>query len=200
MPMSDDKSSPEIRVVTATVAIGLESLSPIASATGTVHHPLPQEHPFYATIGRVAAEWTRLEHILDLIIWELASIEPVIGAGITAQLLGAGNRFRSILALGTHRNLNEKVLERTRRLMRWSFDPGEARNRIVHDAWFIQPTSGQLGQFRSMAAKDLRFGLVDIDTADIEKTLSQIESLSKGASELRQQISAELVSLRGKHL
>ena len=32
---------------------------------------LPDAHPFYALIGRVAAEWARLEHNLDLIIWDL---------------------------------------------------------------------------------------------------------------------------------
>src|SRR5262245_35059281 len=30
---------------------------------------LPEEHPFYALVGRVASEWAHLEHILDTTIW-----------------------------------------------------------------------------------------------------------------------------------
>ncbi len=33
--------------------------------------PLPAKHSRYALIGRVAAEWAQLEHLLDLIIWNL---------------------------------------------------------------------------------------------------------------------------------
>jgi hypothetical protein len=42
----------------------------------TIHGPLPEDHPFYALVGRVASEWAHLEHILDTTIWDLLGIVP----------------------------------------------------------------------------------------------------------------------------
>jgi hypothetical protein len=39
------------------------------AVVGRVRNPLPAEHPAYALIGRVAAEWAQLEHALDIILW-----------------------------------------------------------------------------------------------------------------------------------
>jgi hypothetical protein len=52
----------------------------------------PDDHPVYTLIGKVASKWSHLEHTLDLIIWDLAGIEPEKGACITAQMMGAANR------------------------------------------------------------------------------------------------------------
>jgi hypothetical protein len=52
----------------------------------------------YKLIGRVAAEWSRLEHALDRIIWTLAGTLYLDGACITSQLLGATARYKVICA------------------------------------------------------------------------------------------------------
>jgi len=119
-------------------------------------------------------------------------MESGTGAAITAQILGAGNRFRTILALVSRQNLSSKIRGSVNELMRRSFDPNERRNRIVHDAWFVQLASGQPAQFRSMATKDLRFGLVEIEQAEIDKTISDISGLTVRVNALREQILNEL--------
>ena len=58
-----------------------------------VHTNLPADHSFYAMVGRVASEWSNLEHTLDLIIWDLVSFRANgLGANvvacITSQIMG----------------------------------------------------------------------------------------------------------------
>ena len=55
--------------------------------------PLPEDHPFYALVGRVASEWAHLEHIIDLTIWKLLDVDDRLGACLTAQYPGVGHRL-----------------------------------------------------------------------------------------------------------
>jgi hypothetical protein len=161
--------------------------------------PLPSDHPFYAVIGQVAAEWSMLEHILDFTIWDLSGMDHDIGACITAQMLGSTNRFRSIIALSKRKQLSDKIIKEATKLMRVSHDPGELRNRIVHDSWYSEEPPGGVKQFRAMAWKDPRFGLIDIDKKEIDKLVSSIRSLQERCRSLRNFISGELQSLQQKH-
>lgn len=178
-------SSPDLPTVTVTLIPG----------TATVHYPLPADHPFYAIIGRVAAEWARFEHLLDLIIWELSGLDGATGAAITAQMLGSTNRCRTIIALLTLKRMNKQIIQSVTKLMNSSYDPAEARNRIVHDSWFIQAETGQIGQFRAMAAKDLRYGLVEINEKEVDALLLRVQNLADRALALKDQISSELQAL-----
>jgi hypothetical protein len=58
---------------------------PIGVIVRTFSKP-PNDHPLYATVGRVAAEWAELEHGLDQIIWRLS--------GTTSQLGGVHRTAR----------------------------------------------------------------------------------------------------------
>jgi len=71
--------------------------------------PLPPDHHVYTLVGRVASEWSRFEHTLDLIICDLANIEPEKGACITAQIMGATPRFRVIITQLKHINTKESM-------------------------------------------------------------------------------------------
>jgi hypothetical protein len=93
----------------------------------------PDGHPIYALVGRVASGWSHVEHTLDEIIWELAGIEPIKGAAMTAQIMGAYSRFKAILALLSRPELAnrpglELVLKRVTELTNKS--SGQARNEI----------------------------------------------------------------------
>jgi hypothetical protein len=72
-------------------------------ATMSVHGPMTPDNPFYANIGRVASEWSHLEHTLDLIVWDLCDQQPRLTACITAQIMGVGGRCKAILSLGAPR-------------------------------------------------------------------------------------------------
>lgn len=150
--------------------------------------PLPEDHPFYQLIGRVVAEWAQLEHILDLIIWDLTKGETVANSCITNQIMSAFPRFKAILALAEHRGHSETALAKIRSLRGKMQEISDERNRYVHDAWFIQ-TSGQdmseVGQFKSYSEKNKSFGFSPITEAEIIRCIDKIKSASKKASALR---------------
>jgi hypothetical protein len=102
--------------------------------------PLP-EHPIYSFVGQVASEWAHLEHILDLIIWDLAAIARQDGACITAQLMGVSPRYRTLIAQLTLRSKTQpqfsRFITKVNSLMGSSYDPQERRNRIIHDPWYV---------------------------------------------------------------
>jgi hypothetical protein len=178
------------------------SLSTLGITCGTVlglvHSPLvkapPADHPVYALIGKVAANWSHLEHTLDLIIWDLTGIVPEKGACITAQMMGATNRYRTIISLLKQRATPafDKLAEATDKLMNRSYGSQEERNRIIHDAWYVY--EDQTAQFRAMPPKDQRFGVCSVDVQKIEKTLDSTKDLVARAGTLWRDIHTEIGS------
>ncbi len=158
--------------------------------TVRIYSPLPSDHPFYAFVGRVASEWSHLEHILDQTIWVLASWQTTgfshqMAACITSQILGVPPRCRVISALIAQRKLDSSLAKGFRALGQDAFSTSEARNRIVHDPWYGEIGSHQPAQFRAMPASDPRFGFCDITKADIDQTINSIHELQERASKLQ---------------
>ena len=77
--------------------LATEGAIPLKGLEGYVRPP--DGHEIYNLIGRVAAEWSHLEHILDRSIWKLAKVPGSRGACLTAQMMGVWPRFNAIDAL-----------------------------------------------------------------------------------------------------
>ncbi len=165
-----------------------------ARLEASVRSPLPESHPIYADIGRVAAQWAQLEHILDLTIWDLASIAPERGACITGQVMGARPRFQAIIALCMSCNLKKQIIDSTRELMNKTLNVGEDRNRMVHDAWYMELPSGKTFQFRTMPRKNPTYGLNEIDHSKLVELIARIKRRVDSAYKLRSDILGEIQS------
>lgn len=163
-----------------------------------VYADLPDGHPFYASIGLVASEWAHFEHALDLIIWDLAGIDPVRGACITSQIMGAGGRCKAISTLSDLRELPAAMSKSARTLMNDSYKVADKRARIVHDPWYIETERGQPGQFKSMAFTDPRHGIRDISQDEIDDALRAIRKLKVRAISLHHEFRDTLKALREK--
>jgi hypothetical protein len=106
------KKGPKPKMLEAAVgSTGRFTLRGGEAIISPVLSPLPEAHPLYADIGRVAAQWAHYEHILDLIIWDLAATGPEKGACISGQLVGTTPRYFAMLALGTTRGLRHQTLD-----------------------------------------------------------------------------------------
>ena len=157
---------------------------------------LPAEHPFYGLVGRVAAEWAHLEHMLDLIIWELAQFDSQRASCVTGQMVGHAPRLRAIMALGIARGLNPKLIERANTLMGKIGGLAPKRNRIVHDAWYLADGADLPAQFKSISEKDNTFGLRPIDKTEIDKIIGDIRKRFDEVVTLRRDVQRELPTLR----
>jgi hypothetical protein len=146
----------------------------VARFAAIVHSPLPAEHSFYGLVGRVAAEWAQLEHVLDIAIWELSGIDPAAGSCITSQLGSYAARFKALVALSNHRGLDEKFISRIKTLQNKVGELAEKRARIVHDAWYIEVGTDSVSQFKSLNSKNNEFGMNSIEEATILDLVERI--------------------------
>jgi hypothetical protein len=165
------------------------------AGTGIVRHPLNADHEMCKLVGLVAAEFALLEHILDLSIWALLGVREELAACVTGQMMGSRPRLQSIIMLIDKRGLGKELAEEATKLMNALFNVNEQRNRIVHDAWYIDPTTQEEAQFRSMPFKGKMFGMVDISRSDILKTTEEIKRKRESAGQLRRKVQDALASL-----
>lgn len=153
--------------------------------------PLPDDHLFYPLIGRVAAEWAQLEHVLDLVIWDLSKGEKIANSCVTAQIMSHFPRFKAILALAEHRGYDKATLSKIRSLSGKMVDLAEKRNRYVHDAWILESFGedmNEVGQFQSYSAKTKTFGFSPITEKEILDCINDIKTKTKGISALRSRL------------
>lgn len=156
-----------------------------------VTHPLPDDHPFYALIGRVAAEWARLEHTLDEIIWDLAETPEDASSCVTSQILGHSSKFKAIYALVQFRRNNGQMLKRIRSLQGIVVGLSDERNRYVHDAWFSQTPDepgndiSWVGQFKSISTKNKMFGIHPIAESEITTFINKVKTETDKIAKLR---------------
>jgi hypothetical protein len=136
-----------------------------------------------------------LEHILDTAIWALAGIEPPLGAGMTAQMIGIRPRCLAIIALHTHLGHPAKTRRAVTDFMNNSSALSDNRNRLVHDPWILERTKGETGQFLSMPKGELIFGFKAKAEREIGETLEKIARYITRAIALRDQIISEIHTL-----
>jgi hypothetical protein len=180
-------------------AKGADEVAAIGGLAVRVHRGLPDEHEFYATVGRVASEAAHLEHMLDLIIWEFFGAEQVKAACVTSQLFGPAPRFQAIISLCINSGLAEATVKQARKLLESSRGATDGRNRIVHDAWYVEDRSGGIAQFRVLPRQNPKqFGTVDTDMDEVKRTLDSLRKWRIAIGDFRSDIMTELSQLKEK--
>jgi hypothetical protein len=161
--------------------------------------PAP-EHPIYSLVGQVAASWAHIDHLLDILIWQLADVDAQAGACITAQIGGTYGRFKAVIALltfhqqRTNKNLKDLIGKATE-LSQKANNYGEGRHRAVHDPWYEYPYSAdQTAQFRAMSNKDPKYGVEPVDLNNVKATLEDIKKFSDRVKTFRDDVLATLVT------
>jgi hypothetical protein len=136
---------------------------------------LPADHPIHSLVGQIAAKWAEVEHELDRGIWRLAKVDDKTGACLTAQILGSGNRLTVLWALCVHRGLDEKIFSELSSLRGPISNCQNLRNRILHDAWYMQEPNEEPQQFKSMARDEYLFGFYQVDEEFLKKALAKMQ-------------------------
>ncbi len=165
-------------------------------------HRLESDSPIYGLVGQVASDWAGLEHVLDIIIWNLAEVQPHLGACLTAQMMGHAPRCDAIIALATYRKFPPDLIDEVDNFKNSLFSVSNPRNRIIHDPWIAIATadsegrSVESGQYKSMARKELKCGANKADIDAIQKLIEKIQQKRDDASELRNKINAALINAK----
>jgi hypothetical protein len=182
------------------VSTGIYELTGFPAKMMLCERPAPG-HPIYNLVGRVASEWAHLEHLLDLIISELADLPSPRMACVTAQLMGVWPRYNCILALLKHRSSSNTKLEKfigdLNSISGGSRTISERRNRIIHDPWYVLDAKAlATAQQKSMPKDDRKYkwqyGVKEVGDNEIDETLKEIAKLSARVGEFRNALSVEL--------
>jgi hypothetical protein len=181
------------------LSLGMTALAPYPIERAAERRPTvkraPSDHPIYALVGRVASGFAHLEHVLDLIIWDLTGIDASRVACITAQINGSRPRYAAIISLLKQRKAQafDDLAKEVEKLMKKTFDHAERRNRIVHDPWYVTDDEAKLtAQFRSMPTKDPQFGICAVDEKELTDVIQIADDLASAAGDLREEIRAAL--------
>lgn len=158
--------------------------------------PLPEDNEFYKNVGRVASEWSHLEHILDLTIWKLSGMPENVSACITSQIMGVTGRCNAVMNLSRLRGIAEKELAPYRSLKGDSYVIAELRHRVVHDAWYAQMPAGTPLQFKAMPYSDPLHGYKEISQSEIDHIIEKIKSLQERARLQHNDLLARLAALQ----
>jgi hypothetical protein len=158
----------------------------------------PKDHPLYAAVGRVAAEWAELEHRLDEIIWRLSGTTSPLASCITGQMIGHFPRFNTIIALVSLNRGSPELIKLIKAQQGKVSDLAESRARRVHDAWYVDLDTGEPHQFQSMPRKELTFGHQPQATSDMEDLVRKIAQRIEAVGKLNEAILAELSPLPDK--
>ena len=148
-----------------------------------IHNLLPADHPTYALIK------------LDVMIWKMAKVNIKTGSCITGQLNGHYPRFNAIIALGALRGLSTNLLKEIETIQHSTSNLAKERNRIVHDAWFLETATGHVSQFRSVLPKRQTSGFEDINESAVYDLISRITRRVDEISRLWTKIANELQPL-----
>lgn len=182
--MTDEPQDPPVSRVAR--AAGAASGTSTAHAVSRAWQPPQPDHPVYAKIGLVAASWSRVEHVLDMIIWKLAGGEDNkrYTACLTGQFNGTFHRHNAIIALLEARGkLTPELLKRIERERGECNNTSAKRNRIVHDPWIVE-LGGTIGIHQSWPKEDLQFGIREVDEAEFTDALASIAKRLEDATKL----------------
>jgi hypothetical protein len=153
---------------------------------------IPLEHD--AAIGRLARSWAHLEHVLDVMLWELADVEEQFGACITAQFGSAHPKLKAIAALVRLRGGSGGLCKAIARFHSSLHELGEQRARAVHDPRFVSERTGEVVRWQITATPILVVFGPQLETeADLVTIRRRVASRIRTLTDLRSKIQNELL-------
>lgn len=162
------------------------------------HHPVPSDQKFdpqFAAIGRLVETWAQLEFHIDQAIWQLAQVEQMFGACITAQMIGVNGRLRALRSLLQVWGASEATVKAVGRFAGSLSDLQQKRHRAAHDPRLVNWSTGKLERLEITADNKLVFGFEPEDAESLKGTREKIAAKIEEFKILFATIAAEVNSL-----
>lgn len=181
MTPQDTPAASELPPISMGANIQLGEIS--MTATATVHSPIPDEHPYFAKIGRVIARMAQFDHVIDIIIWDLTGLDSENASAITSPYQTQKQRFAGLRSHLEARGLLIAFETAVQALQDKARAAARRRNRITHDPWYIN-MSGDAARLQSQS-RHLDFGFNDVSENEFEQILVEVDDLIEQATMLR---------------
>lgn len=141
-----------------------------------------------AGIARAISAWARLEYEIDEMIWELARLEPEIGACLTAQFQNVSTRFHALISLARLQNVSEHHITMLNRFAGKANDLATERNRIVHDPWVFGHKTKKLYRLQKTARAKLDYSYKLVTEVELNALEARVVSTMDQFLDLRREI------------
>ena len=157
-------------------------------------HGLIDGH-FAAEIVKAISDYARLEYEVDELIWELAEVEPEIGACITAQLFAIAPRMDALISLANARNVQSGHVSKLSKFKVAIGGLANRRHRLAHDPWYSAFISKVIYRLEKTAKAKLIHGYKSVTLEELEKFQSDIRKSSELFRSIRSDILNDFWSL-----
>jgi hypothetical protein len=149
----------------------------------------------FAAVGRLVDKWAQLEFAIDQAIWQLANVEQMLGACITAQLIGVNGRLQALRSLLQARGASEPTIKKVGTFAGSLSTLQNDRHRAAHDPRMVHTATGNLERLQITAKNQVVFGFQPEDVDSLSATTAQIAAKVVEFGELFTAITAELNAL-----
>ena len=147
---------------------------------------------YHAHIGRIASVWAMLEFRIDQALWEFMGVEQTAGACVTTQMNGTSPRLRARKALMELRGSSPGLLKKLNRFSADLTSPQEARNRVIHDPWFVGNVTKKAHQIRkAVISNRIVFERIPMEMTELSKIYEDSVVLLKRFNALQDEILKE---------
>jgi hypothetical protein len=146
----------------------------------------------YTSIGKVTSMWATLELIMQRMIWQLANIGIQEGACITAQIPNSARLMDAIISLVSFHKDTEKLVKHYSQLSEKIRILQMERNRVIHDPWSADKSTGAISRFEISAAKSLTLGSKQVSNSYLDALTERIRSVIVEFNELSDLTVSEL--------
>lgn len=133
---------------------------------------VPESH--HAAVGKVAAYWSVLEKLAERAIWRFAKVDDGPGACITSQIYSLEVRLKALIAILKLRDLSGALVGKLNKFAGDMSGLGEQRNRVVHDPWTLDLTSGVPQRLQITAKRTLVMGYQPVPTEEVTMVVGRI--------------------------
>jgi hypothetical protein len=158
------------------------------------HAALTEKH--YSMIGRVAAEWSYFEALLDQWCIAFAKVDRHAGVCLTSQALGL-RKLDAFMALAKQRGIDGRTATDLNKFRKRAKGLSEQRNRAVHDPWCLDNPEKPIRR-EATARGELRYEELLVPTTELEALTANIVKLSRDfeaiAKTAQDQIDAQATS------
>jgi hypothetical protein len=136
-----------------------------------------QTETHYAAVGKLASNWAEFEHRIQWAIWNIAGLDNLTGACITAQIGNSGRLIDAMIALLRLKGATESSITSLNKFAARVGDKQRQRNRIVHDPWSFKIPNGEAVRGELSASREVISTFVPHSTKEVEDFADGISAL-----------------------
>lgn len=141
-----------------------------------------------AKILQAISAYAHLEYEIDEMIWELAGVEPEIGACLTAQFVNIVPRLEALISLANAQHVSDRHIEKLGKMKGAITGLSGRRHRLAHDPWFYAHKTWKLYRLEKTAKSKLVHSYMPVTEDELKAYEDEIVGVTSRFRELRSEI------------